>query len=144
MIDFAFLADVFFTFFTPLEDKKKGLITNHKTIACKYMTGWFLLDISSSIPTELIELTTSSTLSSGNSVKLLRLARLPRLYRLLRILRLFKMLRLIKHNKSIKKLLDLVRMNAGVMRMITVTITVFFMVHLVACCWFLQAKFDNF
>jgi hypothetical protein len=70
-------------------------------------------------------------------VKLLRLARLPRLYRLLRILRLFKMLRLIKHNKSIKKLFDLVRMNAGIMRMITVTITVFFMVHLISCLWFL-------
>jgi hypothetical protein len=35
-------------------------------------------------------------------------------------------------------------MNAGIMRMITVTISVFFMVHLIACLWFLQAKFDNF
>ena len=54
------------------------------------------------------------------------------------------MLRLIKHNKSIKKLTDLVRMNAGVMRMITVAITVFFMVHIVSCLWFLVAKFDDF
>lgn len=103
------------------------------------------MDLSSSIPTELMEmLTDNSAAKSGNSVKLLRLARLPRLYRLLRILRLFKMLRLIKHNKSMKKMMDLIRMNAGIMRMINVAITVFFLVHLVACVWFLQAKFDNF
>lgn len=35
-------------------------------------------------------------------------------------------------------------MNAGVMRMISVTISVFFLVHLVGCLWFLSAKLDDF
>mmetsp|Transcript_24313 Transcript_24313/g.23924 ORF Transcript_24313/g.23924 Transcript_24313/m.23924 type:complete len:481 (+) Transcript_24313:722-2164(+) len=143
-IDFCFITDIFINFFAAREDMKKGLITSHKTIAFQYLTTWFFLDLTSSIPTEILEMTSGEEDANTNSVKLLRLARLPRLYRLLRILRLFKMLRLIKHNKSMKKVMDLIRLNSGVMRMITVTITVFFMVHIIACLWFLAAKFDNF
>jgi len=35
-------------------------------------------------------------------------------------------------------------MNAGLMRMVTITVTVFFMVHLMSCFWFLSAKFNDF
>ena len=89
-------------------------------------------------PVQLVELgIENNTKGNTNSVKLLRLSRLPRLYRLLRILRLFKMFRLFKTNKSLKRLFDAIKMNAGIMKMFTVTITVFFLVHLVGCLWFL-------
>jgi len=35
-------------------------------------------------------------------------------------------------------------MNQGVKRMISVTITMLFMVHLIACLFFMIAKLDNF
>jgi hypothetical protein len=54
------------------------------------------------------------------------------------------MLRLFKQNTSLKKMVDSVKMNAGVVRMISVTVTVFFLVHLVGCFWFLSAKLDDF
>jgi len=81
---------------------------------------------------------------NASDVKLLRLARLPRLYRLIRILRLFKMLRLLKYNSSFKKLFEAMKMNSGIMRMLTVVVSVFFLVHLMSCAWFLSAKFDDF
>ena len=90
------------------------------------------------------DVATGGAKGKTSSVKLLRLTRLPRLYRLLRILRLFKMLRLFKTSKSFKKLFDTIKMNAGIMKMITVAVTVFFLVHLVGCLWFLQAKLDDF
>jgi len=43
-----------------------------------------------------------------------------------------------------KRLFDSIKMNAGIVRMISVTITVFFLVHLVGCFWFLSAKLDDF
>lgn len=76
--------------------------------------------------------------------KLLRLARLPRLYRLLRILRLFKMFRLLKYNRNIKMLLDQIRMNPGYMKMITVSLTVMFLVHLVSCFFYMMASYTDF
>lgn len=35
-------------------------------------------------------------------------------------------------------------MNTGIVKMVTVTVSVFFIVHLIGCMWFLQAKFDDF
>ena len=77
-------------------------------------------------------------------MKLLRLARLPRLYRLLRILRLFKILRLLKYNRNFKKFFEFIKMNAGVMKMLSVTVSILFFNHLMACAWFLAAKFNDF
>jgi len=54
------------------------------------------------------------------------------------------MFRLMKQSKTIRRLLDLASMNAGVMRMISVTLGLFFFCHLMACFWFLSAKFADF
>jgi hypothetical protein len=35
-------------------------------------------------------------------------------------------------------------MNVGIVKMITVTVSVFFIVHLMGCFWFMQAKLDDF
>lgn len=76
--------------------------------------------------------------------KLVRLARLPRLYKLLRILRLFKMMRLLKYNRNIKRLLDRLKMNPGYVRMVTLTLTVLFLVHLVSCFYYMVVSFNDF
>ena len=54
------------------------------------------------------------------------------------------MVRLLKFNANIKKILDLLNMNPGITKMITVAVTVFFLVHLISCFWFLTAKFEDF
>ena len=76
--------------------------------------------------------------------KLLRLARLPRLYRLLRVLRLIKMFRILKYSKIVKKMLDRFKVNAAMMRIVYIVISAMFLVHLMACLWFLVAKLDDF
>ena len=75
---------------------------------------------------------------------MIRLARLPRLYRLLRILRLFKLVRVIKYSKTFQDLLKTMKMNSGLSRMLKVLVTVFLMIHLMSCFWFLSAKMDDF
>jgi hypothetical protein len=144
-IDTLFISDLFVNFFSAFEKKDKTIETRHAYIAVDYLKTWFFLDIMSCIPVQLMELDQASGESSNASdVKLLRLARLPRLYRLIRILRLFKMLRLLKYNSSFKKIFEAMKMNSGIMRMLTVIISVFFLVHLMSCAWFLAAKFDDF
>lgn len=77
------------------------------------------------------------TATHTGKLKLIRLTRLPRLYRLMRIMRLFKLLRLLKSSKTFKRMFDLINMNVGVVKMINVTVSVFFIVHLIGCLWFL-------
>jgi hypothetical protein len=79
-----------------------------------------------------------------NYNKLVRLARLPRLYKLLRIMRLFKMVRLLKYNRNIKRLMEKLKMNPAYMRMITLTLTVVFLVHLVSCFYYMIVAFSDF
>lgn len=40
--------------------------------------------------------------------------------------------------------MNVLRMNPGVTKMITVAVTVFFLVHLISCFWFMAAKFEDF
>lgn len=82
--------------------------------------------------------------NSPNLSKLVRLARLPRLYKLLRILRLFKMVRLLKYNRNIKRLLDRMKMNPGYVRMLTMILTIIFLVHLVSCFYYMVVSFNDF
>jgi hypothetical protein len=39
---------------------------------------------------------------------------------------------------------DLINMNVGVFKMLMVAVSVLFLVHLMGCFWFLQAKLDSF
>ena len=54
------------------------------------------------------------------------------------------MVRLLRYNRNVKRLLNLMKMNPGITKMITVAVTVFFLVHLISCFWFLTAKFEEF
>jgi hypothetical protein len=57
---------------------------------------------------------------------------------------MFKMLRLLKSNATFKRYMDTMKMHAGIMRMVTVSVSVLFMIHLMSCFWFLSAKFNDF
>jgi len=70
-----------------------------------------------------------------------RLSKLPRLYRLLRLIRLF---RLFKFSRSLRSVFKIMHVNQGVGKLITVLITVLFIVHFVACLWFALADIDEF
>jgi len=36
-----------------------------------------------------------------------------------------------------KKVFDLINMNTGIVKMVTVAVSVFFLIHLIGCMWFL-------
>ena len=64
---------------------------------------------------------------------MLRLARLPRLYRYLKLVRL---VRVLKFSNALKSMFNIMNVNKGVGKLVTVIITVFFIVHFVACLWY--------
>ena len=139
LVDGLFFLDVIINFISAYERSDTTIEKNGVVIVKSYLKTWFFLDLVACIPFQLMEVSSGES-DSGKYNKLLRLARLPRLYRLLRILRLFKMVRLLRYNAIIKKLLDEMKMNAGIMRMISVTMAVFFLVHLMSCFWFMSVS----
>jgi CRP-like cAMP-binding protein len=107
--------------------------------------GWFIVDLLSVLPLDLMvryaighDGTEESLARSGKLVRLLRLARFAK------IARLAKLASLRKHSKSIKnKIRELGVGNQGaefVARILFLTVSVYFLLHVVGCLWIFQAR----
>lgn len=74
-----FAVDIVLTFFVAYLDKNTYLLVdNHKSIAWKYVTTWFAFDVISTIPSELAQKISPSSLGSYGLFNMLRLWRLRR------------------------------------------------------------------
>lgn len=61
----------------------------------------------------------------------------------MRIVRLFKIFSLLKNNASFKRLQEIINLNRGVQSILVIGIVVVFMVHLMACIFYLVSKFEE-
>jgi len=60
LVDLIFLTDVVFNMFTGFFDRRtRALVTDRRLIARSYLLGWFVVDIVSAIPVDLISLAVS-------------------------------------------------------------------------------------
>ncbi|KAH9331651.1 hypothetical protein KI387_003759, partial [Taxus chinensis] len=77
-----FAIDIVVTFFVAYIDEKSQLIVdNHKHIALRYISTWFIFDISSTIPFEAFSYLFTGKIGSGLAYCLLNMLRLWRLRR---------------------------------------------------------------
>ena len=141
IVDLLYFIDLILNFLMAYEDADKKLEVRLKKIASNYLQSWFFLDFLSCIPFQYLKVEDGN--SEGGFGDLGKILKLPRMYKMIKILRLFKLVRLMKYSRSIKKILQAFKMNQGIKRMITVTITMLFLVHLMGCIFFLVAKFDD-
>ena len=110
------------------------------------------------IPFQLIEHLAGGDGSSSQYNKMLRLARLPRLYRLVRIFRILKMGmiyylflsetlnigKIFSRSKTLGKIIKVIKMNEGIMKLIKVAIATLLLIHFMTCFWFMFAKLEDF
>jgi hypothetical protein len=73
-------------FLTAFYDKNQNLQTSYSAIIRNYLRGWFLVDVLSVMPFEMI----GDTVSGPTYNRLFRLLRLPRLYSLMKFLKFSK------------------------------------------------------
>ena len=144
VVDIIFIMDLFVNFMTAYE-KRDGLQeTRLGLIAKNYLKGWFIIDFMACFPVQLIEpllMQAGAESGKGQFNEVLRLAKIPRFYRLIRV---FRLIRLFRFSRALKSVFKLMNINAGVGKLVTVLITVFFMVHIVACLWYGVADYSNF
>lgn len=99
VVDCLFLFDMFLQCLRPYTDSRTGaLIRNHFKIFKRYFQSWFIIDLLSVLPFELIGFFFDS--SQLTNLSLLRLLRFLRLTRLLKLLRITRASRVIKQLKS--------------------------------------------
>ena len=67
IIDFLFITDIIINFFSAYQDDEGNLITENRKIARKYLKSWFFIDIISSVPLNLILITTVTEDSNSSN-----------------------------------------------------------------------------
>lgn len=116
MVDFLFITDIIINLNLPYFDQNNNLIAKRSVIFMSYLKSWLIIDITSSIPMDLLEsVVLRNSIENSN---LLKLTRLPRIYRLLRIARLLKVFRLVRKMTFINKLKEHLNLTLGAHRMI--------------------------
>ena len=89
--DFMFFIDVWLCFLTTYTDSYKQIeITSYKMIARNYLKGWFVIDVMSIFPFDIV------LESNSNANSLIRVARIGKMYKVIRLFRLIKILKLVK------------------------------------------------
>lgn len=109
-----------------------------KLIATNYLSTWFAVDFLAVLPFQYLE--PGEFRGSDRRIDVREL----KLYRYLGLTRFLKLIRLMKYSRSINRLLNQLNKNQGVKRMLFVSITMFFLVHLIACIYYMTAMFADF
>ena len=104
-------------------------VTDQRQIAKRYFSSWFWVDAPSSVPVEFIDLAFADS-DSGSAGALAT-------FRILRMLRLVRMLRLLKVGQYVARLEERLEVSLRGFRIVTLTLQIVFIAHLLACSWFL-------
>ena len=127
-IDLIFFIDILITFNTAYySESEDAYIAIRSRVISTYLRTWFAVDLTSSIPFNiLVELSLSTNHSDLKSLRLIRI---------IRLLRLVKMMRKINFVKLSYRLEDLFSISPSAMSLITTIIQVVYIAHLICCMW---------
>ncbi|CAG9312626.1 unnamed protein product [Blepharisma stoltei] len=144
-IDGLFIIDIIINFNTAYVDDEGKIITNRKSIAKRYLTTWFLIDLIACIPfPNLMNNFNADGNKNYGFQRLARVLRLLRMYRLVRVSRLFKVFKWAKNSEFITTLINTLRVTTGLLRMIKFIFIMLIVIHIVSCLWYYIARVDDF
>eukprot|EP00736_Rhodelphis_marinus_P001471 Rmarinus@m.24421 len=124
IIDSFFAIDIFMHFNTAYVSDTGETVTDRKLVANHYMRGFFVLDLLSTLPFDLMQ----GSVSSGT-------ARMNKLLRSFRILRLFKLLRMMRMEALLREYGEVYSINANMMKITKLVFWIVVLSHLGACAW---------
>ena len=109
------------------------VIICHKEIARRYLKGFFLIDLVSSIPFNLFW-------SGSSANKLLRILKIPRLIRMFKLAKVLRLKNLYKGTK----LSYFLKINGGVLKIMSLVFFTALILHFAACVLSAISLFDDY
>ena len=105
---------------------------NHYKIAMNYLRGWFIIDLLSCIPFDVVAVALVE--SPGTSVSPAVIQNL-RLIRILRLLRIAKLMKILQGGRQFKRFERWLSLRHTVAETVRVVVIMFFCAHWTACAW---------
>ena len=149
-IDFAFLVDIFMSFNTAYYDKDFKIVDNRFVIAYQYAKGWFLIDLLSIFPFELVallETDNDNSLPDGSSEinELSRVARLGRIQKTLKLTRLIRVVKIFKNKgRFFRYFRQFLKLSKSFERLFFFILINMLIVHILTCLWIFFAQFQGY
>jgi len=131
VVSLCFLTDLILNFRTAYLDGDQFVI-DKALVVRSYLRGWFLLDLSSSIPLELIDLIFEATSGEGGGGGAGQL----RMLRALRLVRLLRLLRLLKIQQYIDLIEDALNVNMAFLSLLKLVLSLCYLTHIIGCAWY--------
>lgn len=132
LVDVVFIIDMILTFFIPYRESphRGGMWTfDNKKIAVRYLSSWFVLDLTTSIPLDLIMVATASTESEGDGLGD------ASFLRLVRVFRVAKLARLLRASRIYARWIDHVGISFAVASLVKFLVMTCVLAHWLACLW---------
>ena len=107
------------------------MFSNHslKIISNNYLTGWFIIDLLSVIPFDIL-------FNLGNINKISRFTRIGKISKLIKLSRIVRIAKIARvSSKLVKHLSHLLKIGASTERLILLLISFFALQHVIACLW---------
>ena len=110
-------------------------VVGHAEIANHYIRGWFICDLVSSVPFDLVSYMANSDNSFGaaSTAKALKTGRIIKVLRVLKLSKVLRLARAYKMTLRLEEELDLV--GRAPMRIVKIVVSTAFMCHIFACGW---------
>ncbi|CDF38922.1 unnamed protein product [Chondrus crispus] len=137
-IDCSFAADLVLNFFTAYE-RAGLLVTDRRDIRAHYLATWFVPDVVTTFPWDLLGVS-----QRGNDPSQHNLLKLPRFIRLIRLFKLVRLTKIIRLKKRMTRLEIKLRLKYGHVKLVGLFISVVFSMHLFACLFYYVASLDGF
>jgi voltage-gated potassium channel Kch len=132
-VDTCFLVDIVLTFFVAIPDPSDGLLLfHHPTIIRSYLRGWFVLDVVSILPFDLV-----SIIFNNGAVSKLKILRVLRLLKLMKLLRIFRAARIFQRLET-QYTIDYSALELVKFGILALTCS-----HWMACAWGLLADLED-
>ena len=135
--DALFIFDIFLNFRTTFE-RDGVLVDKPSAIAVHYLRTWFVIDLVSALPVDLILLAFGmDTESSSQQYRINKLFKILKTFRLVRVLRLARLARIMARFRAI------FNVKYSILTIFKFFIVVAFVAHWIACFWYLVADLEG-
>lgn len=102
-----------------------------------YIKGWFVVDLVSTIPLDLI-------LEYGHMSKIVRFSKIGKIYKLLRVTKMVRLLQTAKmKNRCSIYMLKIMKIGLGLERLLSILISFVLLQHVTACIWVFLGRIDS-
>ena len=142
VVNMIFLIDIGVQFLLPYVDAKSGeIVRNHKRIADHYLRSWFIIDLGTVLPFDLMTVLAPALFASdcgtGGTQSLIKGVKL------LRVLRLVKLLRVLRASRIIQRWESSISVTTSTRSVVTAIVAFVALLHWLACLWSLLPQMDE-